>query len=299
MSKLFVLFVLSLTAGLCLTGCSKSAAPDASSQQSATIKLKDGTTFSGSVSKSDTSSITLTSADGQTRTYPMAQVDSVQYGAAPADQPPPPAASSPAPAAAPAPQANASAKPSPAPSAPPAPREPPRVIPSGTKLSVRNNDTISASEANVGQTYSGVIAADVADADGAIAIPKGSNATLIVRAAAGQGKVKGQSELALDVDSVEVNGHTYQLETVDVVKKGSEGLGANRRTAEFSGGGAVLGTIIGAVAGGGKGAAIGALAGAGAGAVTQTVTRGKAVKVPSETVLTFQLEAPVTIRRSR
>ena len=49
------------------------------------------------------------------------------------------------------------------------------------------------------------------------------------------------------------------------------------------------------IAGGGKGAAIGAGAGAGAGAVTQIATKGGAIKVPAETVLTFQLDKPVQI----
>ena len=53
--------------------------------------------------------------------------------------------------------------------------------------------------------------------------------------------------------------------------------------------------VIGAIAGGGKGAAIGAAAGAGAGGAYQAATRGKQVKVPSETKLDFQLEQPVTV----
>ena len=137
------------------------------------------------------------------------------------------------------------------------------------------------------------------DTEGRVAIPKGANATLVVRNAQGQGKLQGQSELVLDVDSVEVAGHQYKLETVDVVERGKQGVGANKRTAEYAGGAAALGTIIGAVAGGGKGAAIGGLAGAGAGAVVQSVTRGKAVNVPAEMVLTFKLEAPVTIRQAQ
>ena len=71
-------------------------------------------------------------------------------------------------------------------------------------------------------------------------------------------------------------------------------MGANKRTAKFAGGGAALGAIIGAIAGGGKGAAIGAATGAGAGAGTQIFTRGS-VKVPAESVLTFQLQAPLQL----
>jgi outer membrane lipoprotein SlyB len=72
-------------------------------------------------------------------------------------------------------------------------------------------------------------------------------------------------------------------------------VGANERTAKYVGGGALFGTLLGALAGGGKGAAIGAAAGGAAGAGAQTVTRGKSVNVPSETVLTFRLDEPLRV----
>jgi hypothetical protein len=114
-----------------------------------------------------------------------------------------------------------------------------------------------------------------------------------------QGKVQGRSRLAVDLGGVVVNGRKYRLDTSDVVRTGKEGVGANKRTGVFTGGGAALGGIIGAIAGGGKGAAIGALSGAGAGAATQGLTRGKAIRIPSETIMTFKLEAPVRIREAR
>ncbi len=77
-----------------------------------------------------------------------------------------------------------------------------------------------------------------------------------------------------------MKGRRYRLETSDFAQKGKEGVGTNKRTGEFVGGGAALGGIIGAIAGGGKGAAIGALSGAGAGTATQGITRGKAVRIP-------------------
>jgi hypothetical protein len=74
-------------------------------------------------------------------------------------------------------------------------------------------------------------------------------------------------------------------------ESGSQGA----KTAKVAGGTAAVGAIIGAIAGGGKGAAIGAGAGAGAGAVTQIATKGGAIKVPAETVLTFQLDKAVQV----
>jgi hypothetical protein len=289
-------------------GCSKTSTPEAGQQ--ATVTLNDGSTFSGTVTSNSTSAISLQGAGGETRTYPMTQVASVQYGqAAPVNQaanqaptPAPPTAPPPtAPPPAPTPQAQSPvAAPAPAPA--PRPRQPVaefRTIPAGTTLEVRNNETIDSQTAEVGQTFSGVVEREVVDTEGRVAIPRGADAMLVVRSATGQGKLQGRSDLAVDVSSVTVAGRSYRLETSDFVERGKEGVGTNKRTGVFAGGGAALGGIIGAIAGGGKGAAIGALSGAGAGTATQALTRGKGVRIPSETLLSFKLEAPVKIRELR
>ncbi|MDE3164725.1 MAG: hypothetical protein KGN36_02890, partial [Acidobacteriota bacterium] len=94
--------------------------------------------------------------------------------------------------------------------------------------------------------------------------------------------------------SVSIDGQEYRLDTAAIAQKGREGVGANKRTGEFAGGGAAIGAIIGAIAGGGKGAAIGAGAGAGAGALGQVLTRGT-IKIPAETILTFKLDGPLRV----
>jgi uncharacterized protein YcfJ len=119
---------------------------------------------------------------------------------------------------------------------------------------------------------------------------------LTIRSANSTGGVTGSSDLALGLDSISVNGNTYRVITQDVQQQGNSGLGKNKRTGEYVGGGAVLGTLIGAIAGGGKGAAIGAVTGAAAGAGAQVLTRGKAVKVPAETVLRFRLDEPLQLQ---
>jgi hypothetical protein len=287
--------VLVVIAMLALAGCGKTTAP--AQNPAATVTLKDGSTFSGRVTRNDTATITLQAANGESRTYPMTQVSTVQYDtpasppppvASAAQQPPPPAPQESAPVAA--------LRPVPPPES--APAETIRTIPAGRTLRIRNNEAINSQTASSGQTYSGVVAQDVLDAEGRVAIPRGSNATLVVREAIDKGKLQGRSELILDVASVSVGGRRYHLETHDLVEKGKEGVGTNKRTAIFTGGGTAVGSIIGAIAGGGKGAAIGAASGAAAGLGTQAVTRGKAVKVPSETELNFKLEAPVRIREA-
>jgi hypothetical protein len=297
--------ILVIIAVCTLWACSKASVPAAGQQ--ATVTLNDGSTFTGTVTSSSTSAISLQSPTGESRTYPMTQVASVQYGQTPpANQAANPPAATPAPPTAPpaAPQAAApppvqSAAAPPTPAAPPRPAEEFRTIPAGTTLAVRNNDAIDSQTAEVGQTFSGVVEQEVVDANGRVAIPRGASAMLVVRSASGQGKLQGQSDLAVDLSSVTVGGRTYRMETSDFVERGTQGVGTNKRTGVFAGGGAALGGIIGAIAGGGKGAAIGALSGAGAGTATQAVTRGKAIRIPSETLLSFKLEAPVRIHELR
>ena len=167
-------------------------------------------------------------------------------------------------------------------------------IAAGTTIDVRTNDVIDARDAGNGRVYSGQVDRDVFDRDNRVAIPRGSDVELMVRDI-------GRHTLALDLDGVVVNGKRYSVTTYDVTRDGEQkdGVGANRRTGKFVGSGALFGTILGAVAGGGKGAAIGALAGGAAGAVGQLATRGKRVHVPAESVLTFQLQQPLSLAPDR
>lgn len=162
-------------------------------------------------------------------------------------------------------------------------------IGTNTIISVRTSEEINVKK-NDGQVFSGVVDQNVMDANGKIAVPKGSSAELMV-------KRLSDNQLVIDLESVTVSGQRYAV-TADSASMPSErkdGLGKNKRTGKYVGGGALLGTIIGAVAGGGKGAAIGAAAGAGAGAGAQVLTRGKSVKVPAESLLTFRLERPLAM----
>ncbi len=159
----------------------------------------------------------------------------------------------------------------------------PRVLPSNTDIRVRTSMEIPAKPA-ANATYSARIADDVLDQSGAVAIPRGSEARLEAY------PTDDGKDTYLDLSSVTVNGRRYLLNTQDNAKNSSTpgGLGANKRTAKYVGGGAAVGAVLGAIFGGGKGAAIGALAGGGAGAGAQVYT-GRDKAVPAETVLSFKL----------
>jgi len=170
----------------------------------------------------------------------------------------------------------------------------PVTLPAGTEIAVLTNQTIDSKNADPGQIYSADIANNVTDSNGRVVIPKGSPAELVLRDVK-SGGVAGTKEATLDLQSIKVGDRRYNVDTADVTESSRQGIGANKRTAEFVGGGTVLGTLIGAAAGGGKGAAIGALSGAAAGAGTQILTRGKAVTVPAESTLRFRFAQPLRL----
>lgn len=164
-------------------------------------------------------------------------------------------------------------------------------VAAGTAVTVRTNDTIEAKPPSDGRIFTGVVDRDVLDTSGHVVIPKGAEAEMIVRDTSSDAVV-------LDLESINVNGRRYVVSTDTTTvstEDRKEGIGANKRTGKYVGGGALIGTIIGAIAGGGKGAAIGAATGAGAGAVGQTVTRGRNVNVPAESLVTFRLDRPLMV----
>jgi hypothetical protein len=163
------------------------------------------------------------------------------------------------------------------------------IIPEGTDIVIRTDDSIRSGQDSSGQLYPATIERDVYGSSGSVAIAAGTRAKLVVSNVRGGGAVHSP-ELVLDLYSVDVHGEQYRVDSSSVTESNRSGLGANRRTAEFTGGGAGIGALMGAVFGGGKGAGIGALAGAGGGALTQLFTRGKEISVPAETAMTFRLE---------
>jgi hypothetical protein len=177
----------------------------------------------------------------------------------------------------------------------PAPAGTGKVIPVGTEILIRTDDRIDSKGSSTGQLYSATIGEDVSDASGGIAIPAGTPAKLVVRDITSGGAVHSP-ELVLDLFSITVNGQEYRVVTTDVDINSKTGIGANRRTAEFGGGGAAIGALLGGIFGGGRGAGIGAGAGAGSGLLTQVFTRGKQVKIPAESSLTFRLDRTLVLR---
>ena len=179
-----------------------------------------------------------------------------------------------------------------APAPPPAPKK--FIIDEGTQITVRLIDPIDSEKNQTGDTFHATLNVPLSS-DGEEAVPAGVELTGHLVEVKSAGKFAGQSAVALQLDSLATGGKKYSLQTSQYRKEGSS---RGKNTAEKVGGGAVIGTIIGALAGGGKGAAIGAAAGAGVGGGVQAASKSQQIRLPSETVLNFTLQSPITVERA-
>jgi len=175
----------------------------------------------------------------------------------------------------------------------PAPPPPPKkfIIDQGTQLSVRLVDAIDSEKNQTGDTIHATLNTPITS-DGEEALPAGVQVQGHLVEVKSAGKFAGQSSVIMQLDSITSGGRTYNVQTDQYKKQGSS---RGKNTAEKVGAGAGIGAIIGALAGGGKGAAIGAAAGGGVGGGVQAVTKGQQIKLASETVLNFTLQAPITV----
>jgi hypothetical protein len=171
------------------------------------------------------------------------------------------------------------------------PKPQPIVIPAGTALTVTVDQTLSSKTSQSGQTFLATLARPVS-LDGKTAIPKGAGLTGTVITAKQKGKIKGEGELSIALNSITIHGQEFSIQTTPL---DSTVKGKGKRTAVTTGGGAAGGALIGGIAGGGKGAGIGALVGAAGGLVGGALTGNKQIEIPAETPLTFTLSKSLTL----
>ena len=180
----------------------------------------------------------------------------------------------------------------PAAAAEPAPPQPKVVeIPAGTSVVVRMIDPIDSEINHTGEVFHASLAAPLV-MDNEIVVPTGTDMYVKLVHARSAGRMSGRSELGLELVRMQFQGKSYALASSQYEQVGTA---RGKRTAATIGGGAAIGAAIGAIAGGGKGAAIGAGVGAASGTAVQAATKGKQIRIPSETKLEFKLEQPLEI----
>jgi len=164
-------------------------------------------------------------------------------------------------------------------------------LPAGTVVRVRVDEWVSTDRNVTGDNFSAALDQPIV-VNGWVVARRGQAQTgrvsLVKRGQAG-----GASQLGLDLPELTlVDGQQVPLQT----QLFQASAGTNRgQDAAIIGSTTGMGALIGAIAGRGVGAAIGAGIGATAGAIGVMSTPGKPTVIPPETVLSFRLQAPVTI----
>jgi len=246
-----------------------------------TLELKDGRIVKGKY-LGGTQAVLRFELNGEVQTFSTTEIVALTFTGNPGHSAP-----APAPAAAPA------ETPAVAPTAGVASSRSSAIvtIPAGQSLLVRMIDGVDSSKNHVGDVFHASLETDL-NVSNSIVARKGTDVYGRLANAQEAGHVSGSAELQLELTRIVIDGKDYPIVSSDYSLRG-KGRGSD--TAKKVGGGAVAGAIIGAIAGGGKGAAIGAGVGSAAGAGVQVFTRGQQVKVPSETLLEFRLQQPVTV----
>jgi hypothetical protein len=167
----------------------------------------------------------------------------------------------------------------------------PVTLPAGEPILVRMIDGVDSKRNVVGDVFKASLETDLA-VNNVLVARRGSDAYVRLAYSKEARGLSGSSELQLELTRIIIDGREFPVVSGEYTMKG-KGRGGD--TAKKVGGGAIVGAIIGGVAGGGTGAAIGAGVGGAAGAGAEILTRGRAVRVPSETLLEFRLDQPVTV----
>ena len=164
-------------------------------------------------------------------------------------------------------------------------------VPAGSRILVRMADSIDSSKQKAGFRFTGSLETNL-QADDVVVARRGTPVYGLLATASSAGKMKGSSELGLELTEIVINGTSYPLltNTYEI-----EGKGEGGNTAKKVIGGAGLGALIGGLAGGGKGAGIGVLAGAGAGTAVAATKKGQQISIPSESLIEFRLAQPVEL----
>ena len=161
------------------------------------------------------------------------------------------------------------------------------LVPVGTNLKVRIEDTLSSKNSRVGDRFTATVI-DPSRFDEA-------RVTGHISSIQKSGKVKGRTSMNLAFDSIELrdgrrgvlHGYVTRVYGNDAGKADNEGGiqsgSRTNQTIKRTGIGAGVGAIIGGIAGGGKGAAIGLIVGGAGGAGSLAIKGSKELKIESGT----------------
>jgi hypothetical protein len=165
-------------------------------------------------------------------------------------------------------------------------------LPAGTMIPVRITEWLSSDKNQSGDRFSASLEQPLV-ANGWVVAVRGQIVAGRVALAKKAGRVSGVSQLGVELSELTlVDGQVLPVRTQLLQSSAGTSNGRDATGVAMTTG---VGAAIGAAAEGGEGAAIGAGAGAVAGIIGVLTTRGKPTVIPPEAMLTFRLEAPLSI----
>jgi hypothetical protein len=163
-------------------------------------------------------------------------------------------------------------------------------------VTVRINQPLSSDRNQTGDNFTATLVRPVV-VDGVVVAQRGQTIMGRVAEAKKAGRVEGVSRLGVQLtDLTLADGQQVPIHSQLISRNGPTSVG---RDAGTIAGTTALGAAAGAIGGGGVGAGIGAGAGAVVGVIGVLFTRGHPTVLYPESVLTFRIEAPVTISTER
>jgi|SRR5271157_2603203 len=160
----------------------------------------------------------------------------------------------------------------------------------GTFVAVRINDMLASNKSHAGDSFSGTLAQAIV-VDGVVVAQRGQ---MIYGRVVEADKVKGVSHLGVELTGITLaDGENVSVHSQLISRLG--GMTPPGREAGAIVGTTALGGAIGAAADRGQGAAVGAGAGAAASIAAVLATHNHPSIFYPETVLTFQIQNPLTI----
>src|SRR4029079_2719244 len=101
--------------------------------------------------------------------------------------------------------------------------------PAATELMVRTVETIDSRSASADQNFSAIAERDVTNAAGDVIVPVGASVQLVIRGMSSSSE-SGSPEMALDIQSITVDGRKYVVNTADLPLESDAGIARNKRT---------------------------------------------------------------------
>jgi hypothetical protein len=165
----------------------------------------------------------------------------------------------------------------------------PFTIPYGTLISVTLDQGLSSDQNRPGDHFGATVSQPVLIDDKTV-IPAGTHVEGLVVDSQPAGHLIGRPRLQFALESIDLDGKSYELRTDHSVREG--GNHKKRNWAWLGGGGGVL---TGALADGGKSALVNSPAGAGGDTAVAHPTGKKEIRLGPDTSLTFRLAQPLAI----